>query len=610
MSQRLEDYAFVGDTETVALVCRSGSVDWLCLPRFDSGACFAALLGDRSHGRWLLAPAGRVRAVRRRYRPGTLVLETEFDADGGTVRIVDAMPPRDLQRGAQHDLVRVVEGVRGRVAMRMELVVRFDYGWVVPWVQRQDGRLGFVAGPDALVLATPVQTRGKDQTTVAEFAVGEGDRVPFVLAWHPSHEPAAEPVDAETAVDATTDWWQQWSQQLRYDGEWKQAVDRSLITLKALTYSPTGGIVAAPTTSLPERLGGVRNWDYRYVWLRDATFTLLALLLGGCRREAVAWRDWLLRAVAGDPARLQILYGPAGERRLTELELPWLPGYEASAPVRIGNDACAQVQLDVYGEVMDAMHATRRGGIEPDEAAWALQRALLEFLESNWQVPDHGLWEVRGPRRQFTHSKVMSWVAFDRAVKAVEQSGLDGPVQRWRRQRDDVRADVLANGFDPDRNTFTRAYGSPEVDASLLLIPRVGFLPPQDERVVGTVEAVLRELSGDETLVWRYRSDIEQADGLPPGEGAFLMCSFWLVDALALIGRLPAARERYERLLALRNDVGLLAEEYDPVAGRLLGNFPQAFSHIGVVNSACNLSAPAGPVHARGHPADDAPGRG
>ncbi|MFN2555740.1 MAG: glycoside hydrolase family 15 protein [Nitriliruptorales bacterium] len=601
MSGPIEDYALVGDTQTAALVSRSGSIDWLCLPRFDSGACFAALLGEASHGRWLLAPAAAPRAVRRRYRPSTLVLETEMDTDGGTIRLLDLMPPRgdEHNRGGNCDVVRVVEGVRGRVAMRMHLVVRFDYGLVVPWVTSGQMITRMVAGPDALTLTTPVPTSGENLSTVAEFTISEGQRVPFVLTWHASHQPAPPPIDGLAAVTATTQWWQAWSRRITYQGEWREEVERSLITLKALTYAPTGGIVAAPTTSLPEALGGRRNWDYRYSWLRDATFTLYALVHAGFLEEAIAWRDWLLRAVAGDPSQLQILYGLAGERRLPELEVPWLPGYEDSRPVRVGNDATAQLQLDVYGEVLDALFYARRAGMEPQEQAWELQRVLLDYLESMWDEPDHGIWEVRGPRRPFTHSRVMAWVAFDRAVKTVEQLGLEGPARRWRALRDEIHREVMRKGYDAERNTFTQYYGSRELDASLLLIPQVGFLSPSHARVRGTVEAIERELS-EGPFVRRYRSE-DSEDGLPPGEGAFLLCSFWFVDALAMTGRLGRARHLFERLLAVRNDVGLLAEEYDPSSRRQLGNFPQAFSHVGLVNSACNVSDTISPAHDRGH---------
>ena len=595
MALRIEDYALIGDTHTAALVGSDGSIDWLCLPRFDSGACFASLLGTEEHGRWLLAPVDGFR-VHRRYRSGTLVLETEFTTATGTVRVIDCMPPRrDLP-----EVVRLVEGVGGRVAMRMELVVRFDYGRVVPWVRRVDGALSLVAGPDALRLHTPVETEGRGRTTVAAFAVEAGDTVPFVLAWHPSHQRAPRPLDAAQAVAGTEAWWHDWSARETLTGPWAQAVKRSLITLKALTYAPTGGIVAAATTSLPEKLGGERNWDYRYCWLRDATFTLYALMLAGHEAEARAWRDWLLRAVAGDPADLQIMYGPAGERRLTELTLDWLPGYQGAAPVRVGNAASGQLQLDVYGEVMDAMHQGRRAGIDHDLASWDLQRALLDFIESGWRQPDNGIWEVRGPRRQFTHSKVMAWVALDRAVKAVEQFGLPGPVDRWKRARAEIHDEVCRKGYDPRRDTFTQSYGSRELDASLLLIPLVGFLPAHDERTRGTIAAIQRELVTD-GFVRRYpTSETGDVDGLPSGEGAFLACTFWLADNLALIGRHSEARAMFERLLTLRNDVGLLAEEYDPVAKRQVGNFPQAFSHVGLINTAHNLTRTAGPAYQRG----------
>lgn len=580
MSQPIEHYAVIGDTQTAALVGRDGSIDWLCLPRFDSPACFAALLGDRRNGRWKLAPAGDVTRVERRYRTDTLVLETDFRTAEGTVRIVDCMPPR----GEAPDIVRLVQGLDGRVEVDMELVVRFDYGRIVPWVQRHgDYRLA-IAGPDAVRLDSGVKTRGENLTTRASFAVGKGDEVPFVLTWYPSHKPEPAPVDAARAVVDTGAWWRQWISRCE-PGD--PLVRRSLLTLKALTYAPTGGIVAAATTSLPEQLGGVRNWDYRFCWLRDATLTLTALLSGGFVNEASAWRDWMLRAVAGDPRDMQIMYGCAGERRLTELELPWLDGYEQSAPVRIGNAASNQFQLDVYGEVMDALLRAREHGIEPEAHAWAFQRTLMDFLESHWAKPDEGLWEVRGPRRHFVHSKVMAWVAFDRAVKTVERFGLPGDADRWRRERDEIHREVCEKGWDADRDTFTQSYGSRALDAALLLIPRSGFLPGDDPRVIGTIDAVRRELEQD-GFILRYPTE-EADDGLPPGEGAFLPCSFWLADALALAGRRDEARELYRRLTSLANDVGLLAEEYDPKTRRLVGNFPQAFTHLALVNTAMTV---------------------
>ena len=595
MPLRIEDYALIGDTQSVGLVGMDGSLDWLCLPRFDSPACFAALLGTPDNGRWRLAPreTERVR-VTRRYRDGTLVLETTFVTPEGSVRVHDCMPPRDRTP----DVVRVVEGLSGEVAMRMELTIRFDYGSVMPWVRRlPDGRLGAIAGADALVLQEGVETHGEGPMTAADFTVRAGQRVPFVLSWHPSHEPPPRLMDAVQVLDDTQAWWQEWSGRCCYRGPWEEVVRGSLVTLKALTYAPTGGMVAAATTSLPELIGGVRNWDYRYCWLRDATYTLYALAHAGYREEAEAWRDWLLRAVAGDPSKLQIMYGVAGERRLEERTVPWLSGYEASAPVRIGNSAVEQLQLDVYGEVMDTLHQTRREGLASNVDAWNLQRALLDFLEGAWEQPDEGLWEVRGPRQHFTHSKVMAWVAFDRAIKSVEKAGLPGPVERWRRQRDAVHRDVCTYAYDPQRKTFTQAYGSEHLDASLLLIPQVGFLPVNDLRVHGTVRAIERELLRD-GLVMRYPT--EGQDGLPPGEGVFLACSFWLADCYALMQRTGEARVLYERLCGLRNDVGLLAEEYDPVQRRQLGNFPQAFSHVGLVNTAINLTpAQTAPVQHR-----------
>jgi GH15 family glucan-1,4-alpha-glucosidase len=581
MTLPLEDYALIGDTQTAALVGRDGSIDWLCLPRFDSGACFAALLGTERHGLWRIAPAGPVERVERRYRPDTLVLETDFHTATGAVRVVDCMPPR----GEAPDVVRVVEGLRGTVEMHMRLVLRFDYGSIVPWVKRHGGVLVAVAGPDAVYLDTSVPTRGENMTTRADFTVAEGATESFVLTWHESHLPRPPAVDAAAAVADTDAWWRAWSERSRGSA----LVHRSLITLKALTYAPTGGIVAAPTTSLPEQLGGVRNWDYRFCWLRDAALTLLALLRWGYTDEAHSWRDWLLRAIAGRPRDLQIMYGCAGERRLTEREVDWLPGYEGAAPVRIGNAASEQFQLDVYGEVMDALTKAREAGLEADSHAWAIQRVLLAELQSAWREPDEGIWEVRGPRRHFVHSKVMAWVAFDRAVQSVERHGVDGPVDVWRDARDAVHAEVCERGYDAERNTFTQSYGSRALDAALLLIPAVGFLPASDARVVGTVEAVQRELMRD-GFVLRYPTE-EADDGLPPGEGAFLPCSFWMVDALAMIGRRDEAEALFARLVDLANDVGLLSEEYDPRARRLVGNFPQAFTHLGLVNSVLALEA-------------------
>jgi GH15 family glucan-1,4-alpha-glucosidase len=593
--QRIEDYALIGDMETAALVGRDGSIDWLCLPRFDSGACFAALLGTKDHGRWIISPVADPLDIRRRYRPSSLVLETEFTTAAGVVRLVDCMPPRDHAP----DLIRIVEGVRGSVPMRMELVIRFDYGSIVPWVQRQDHGLRAIGGPDAVSLRSTVPLRGVDLTTTAEFTVQPGEPVPFVFTWHPSHLDPPAPPDPVAAVSGTDAWWRRWCDQFASEGPWRDQVLRSAITLKALTYAPTGGIVAAATASLPERIGGVRNWDYRYCWLRDATFTLYALTLCGFRSEAGAWRDWLLRAVAGDPARLQIMYGVRGERRLDEIELPWLPGYERSAPVRVGNAAVTQRQLDVYGEVMDALHVARRESGKPHEAAWALQKVILEYLETIWPEPDEGIWEVRGPRRQFTHSKVMAWVAFDRGIKAIERFELPGPIDRWRLQRDRLHAEVCNRGFDERRNTFTQFYGSAELDASLLMLPLVGFLPADDPRVIGTVEAIERHLVVD-GFVHRYpTSEDGRIDGLPAGEGVFLPCSFWLADNYVLQGRYDKARRLFDRLLALANDVGLLSEEYDPVGRRLLGNFPQAFSHVSLINTAHNLSHVRGPASDR-----------
>jgi GH15 family glucan-1,4-alpha-glucosidase len=594
VSKPIEDYALIGDCQTAALVARDGSIDWLCLPRFDSGACFAALLGTPEHGFWKIAPRTPGAQVRRRYRDETLVLETELTTPEGTVAIIDFMPPRT----EAVDLCRIVEGRRGRVPLEMTLRIRFDYGASVPWVRREDGGIVAVAGPDTLRLQSRVPMVGRDFNTVASFEVAEGEQVAFRLTWSPSHLPAPPPSIA--AVDALADteaWWRDWAARCTHRGPWSEAVVRSLVTLKALTYQPTGGIVAAPTTSLPEALGGVRNWDYRYCWLRDATFTLLALVGAGYHEEAHDFLDWLLRAAAGAPSQLQVLYGIAGERRVPELELPWLPGYEGSRPVRTGNQAARQLQLDVYGELLDTMHQAWRAGLRLSPSAWALGSAVVQFLETIWDEPDQGIWEVRGPRRHFTHSKVMAWVALDRAIKAAEQFGLSGPTDRWRGLRARIHAEVCEKGYNAGRGSFVQYYGSDLLDASLLLIPVVGFLPASDPRVAGTIAAIQRELMTD-GFVSRYRP-IPQVDGLPPGEGTFLLCTFWLADALILQGRRPEAQELFERVLAVRNDVGLLSESYDPRRGRLLGNFPQAFSHLGLINTARNLAEPHGPAAQR-----------
>jgi GH15 family glucan-1,4-alpha-glucosidase len=587
---RIEDYGLIGDLETAALVSSDGAIDWLCLPRFDSGAVFAALLGKEENGHWTIQPQGEFRSTERRYRGDTLVLETTLETDEGAVRLVDFMPPRETNP----DLVRIVEGVRGRVEMRMELVLRFDYGSIVPWVRNVEGALVAIAGPDAVLLRTPVEHEGRNLRTHASFTVSEGQRVPFVLRWFPSNEPVPEAIEPERALDDAVSFWEEWAEQCSYEGEWHDAVHRSLLTLKALTFAPTGGIVAAPTTSLPEWIGGVRNWDYRYCWLRDATLTLLAFIRAGYIEEAGAWRDWLLRAIAGSPEDLQIMYGVAGERRLTELELPWLGGYEGSQPVRIGNGASNQRQLDVYGEVVDALYQSRQKGLGPSDGAWRLTGKIFDWLESGWREPDEGIWEVRGPRRHFTHSKVMAWVAFDRAVRTIQRFGREGPVDRWKAARKAIREEVLREGYDAERGTFVQYFGSDRLDASLLLIPLVGFLSATDERVVGTVRAIEQELVRG-GFVERYRADEENADvdGLPPGEGVFLPCSFWLAAVLAQQGRQDEAVELYERLLGLRNDLGLISEEYDPERSRLVGNFPQAFTHIGIVETAFTLTRAA-----------------
>ncbi|MEV5984322.1 glycoside hydrolase family 15 protein [Streptomyces sp. NPDC052051] len=587
-SQRtIEDYALIGDQQTAALVSRTGSVDWLCLPRFDSAACFAALLGSEDHGHWHIAPRHSGPCTRRAYRADTLVLDSEWDTPDGSVRLTDFMPQRDHAP----DLVRIVEGLRGKVTVRGTLRLRFDYGSIVPWMRRADGHRVAIAGPDSVWLRShpPVHTWGKDFATHSEFTVEEGEKVAFVLTWHPSHKPRPTLVDPFEALESSVAAWRDWAAECRYRGPHRDAVVRSLITLKALTYAPTGGIVAAPTTSLPEVMGGVRNWDYRYSWLRDSTLTLEALLTAGYHEEAEAWRDWLLRAVAGDPADLQIMYGLSGERRLPEYELPWLPGFQGSAPVRVGNGAVRQLQLDVYGEVIDSLTVARRAGLPIRPHMWRVQCALMEFLRTVWREPDEGLWEVRGGRRHFVHSKVMAWVAADRAVLALEENpGLAGDLEGWRAMRDAVHQEVCERGYDPGQNTFTQFYGSRALDASLLLIPQVGFLPPDDPRVIGTVEAVRARLAPD-GFMRRYDTEATDVDPLPGREGTFLVCSFWLADALRLIGRGDEARELFERLVGVSNDVGLLAEEYDPATGRQLGNFPQAFSHLGLVATALAL---------------------
>ena len=597
---RIEDYAIIGDGETAALVSRNGSIDWLCWPRFDSPACFASLLGTAEHGRWLLAPAGSF-VSRRRYRAETLVLETTFETPEGTAIVIDFMPPR----GSASDVVRMVRGISGRVAFRTELVIRFDYGSIIPWVSQSRGgktELHAVAGPDRLTLRTSIALRGEGGSTVGEFSIAAGEEVQFALTYSASHHPMPHRIDVATALVDTERFWRKWSGKCAFEGPWRDAVLRSLVTLKSLIYAPTGGIVAAVTTSLPEHVGGTRNWDYRFCWLRDATFTLLALLDAGYVDEAERWRDWLVRALAGAPSQAQIMYGLAGERRLTEWEVDWLPGHEGSLPVRIGNAAARQRQLDVYGEVADALHHARHSGLAPVAAAWAVQKELTAHVANIWSEPDEGIWEVRGPRQHFTHSKVMAWVAMDRAIKAAEKHDLPADLARWRNIRQQIHDDVCAHGFSAARGSFVQAYGSSQLDASLLMIPLVGFLPADDPRIQGTVEAIGRELMMD-GLVHRYHTGATE-DGLPPGEGAFLACSFWYVDNLVLLGRRDEARELFEHLLSLRNDVGLLAEEYDPRAKRQLGNFPQAFSHVALISSAYNLAErePSKPAKQRSAP--------
>ena len=583
MTLRIEDYAIVGDTETVALVGNNGSIDWLCLPRFDSAACFAALLGDENNGRWLITPAGGARRVGRRYRSGTLVLETEFETAEGAVRVVDCMPPRE----GSPDVVRVVEGLRGRVPMRLQLNPRFDYGGLIPLVRRVPGGVVALAGPEALCLRTSVDLDVSDATISAEFTVSEGDQAWFRLVWFPSHEAVPDQADATVGVSRTERWWRDWSGRCTYEGPHRDTVLRSLITLKALTYAPTGGIVAAATTSLPEEIGGVRNWDYRFCWLRDGAFTVGTLARAGYTDEAIAWGAWLRRAVAGDPAQMQIMYGIGGEHRLTEFELPWLSGYEGSGPVRVGNAASDQFQLDIYGEVIGALYRAVEAGISPQIDASRSPavnlEAIVDAVERRWREPDEGIWEVRGERQHFTYSKFAAWYAVDRTLKLADAIGLDVPVERWQRLREAIHTDICQNGYDADRNTFVQYYGAKALDASLLLMAGSGFLADDDPRVLGTVDAVQRELSSG-PLVSRYSTD-EDVDGLAGSEGAFVICSFWLVTALANVGRTEEAKRNLDALLALQNDVGLLSEEYDPVEKRMLGNFPQAFSHIGLVAS-------------------------
>jgi GH15 family glucan-1,4-alpha-glucosidase len=591
---KIEDYALIGDLRTTALVGRNGSVDWLCLPLTDSAACFAALLGDESHGRWLLCPSDSVRGVSRRYREGTLILETDFETDGGAARVIDFMP---LRNGGAPQLVRIVEGLRGVVPMRMQFIARFDYGGLIPWVERSADGIIALGGPNALHLSTPVDLRGDNEATVAEFSIGEGMRERFSLTWFSSHGKAPRVEDADSALARTDAWWQEWSSRSTYTGEWRDPVLRSLITLKALTDEVTGAVVAAPTTSLPEDLGGTRNWDYRYCWLRDAVLTLDALLEAGYVDEGLAFGRWALRAGAGDPSKLQIMYGTAGQRHLDELELDWLPGYEGSRPVRVGNAAAKQFQLDVYGEVAGVAYATTMVTGQIDPQRWPQVRGLLEYLEGAWQEPDDGIWEIRGPRRHFVQSKVMAWLAFDCAVRLVEQFELEAPLERWKQVRAQIHHEVCDKGYDPERGTFTQYYGSQELDAAVLMIPIAGFLPGTDKRVGGTIDALSDEL-GSDGLISRYATDATD-DGLPGSEGQFLACSFWLVTALAMNGRRDDAHRLFERLLSLGNDLGLFSEEYDVQRRRLIGNFPQAFTHLTLVQAATTLANPSGDPAAR-----------
>ncbi len=593
MSTPIEDYALIGDCKSAALVSRGGSIDWLCWPRFDSDACFAALLGTPENGRWLVAPIDEAR-ITRRYRPDTLILETQFETKDGAATLIDFMP----FRSDHSEIVRLVVGTRGRVKMHTELILRFGYGSIVPWVTRlEDGTLRAIAGPDMAVLRTPVGVTGKDMTSVGEFTIGRGETIPLVLTYARSHKTLPEAIDPMASLEAAEKFWTEWAAICRPAGDWSHTVRRSMITLKALTYKPTGGIVAAPTTSLPERVGGTRNWDYRYCWLRDATLTLLGAMHAGYYGEAQAWREWLLRAVAGSPDQLQIMYGIGGERRLAEWEVDWLPGYENSTPVRIGNAAHLQLQLDVFGELMDTGYQARRGGLSGNEAGWAVGLAVLDHLKKIWREPDQGMWEMRGPPQHFTYSKVMAWVAFDRAIKSAETFGLEGPVDDWCKLREAISDEVCERGFNKKLGTFVQAYDSDQLDANLLLIPCVGFLPVDDPRVANTIAAIEKRLVRDGFVI-RYSTE-EVEDALPPGEGAFLACSFWLVDAHILQGRFDEAESLFRRLVGLCNDVGLLSEEYDPRAKRLVGNFPQAFSHLALVNSAYNLTRLRNPVHQR-----------
>lgn len=604
MTQHIEDYALIGNCESAALVGRDGSIDWLCWPRFDSDAVFASLLGTKDNGHFRIAPAGKVAHVSRSYRRDTLVLETRFETADGAVRLIDFMP---TAAAAPH-CVRILEGERGRVDMCMELVMRFGYGAIVPWVTKdKQQRLSAVAGPDMISLTTPVATHGENLSTIARFSISAGERVPFVMCHGPSHLPPPAAIDADRALEATERFWRDWVKEGTSDGPYRDLIVRSLITLKALSYAPTGGIVAAPTTSLPERIGGTRNWDYRFCWLRDATLTLLALMDEGHFSEARAWRDWLVRAAAGRPEQMQIMYGIAGERRLTEWALPWLGGYERSQPVRVGNGAHAQLQLDVYGEVMDALHQGRHGGLPELRAGWDVQLALLRHLERMWRQPDSGMWEIRGKPQHFTYSKVMCWVAFDRGVKSASTFGLEGPIERWKALREEICSDVMTNGFDPELNSFVQAYGSRELDASLLLLAPIGFLKPDNPRFRGTVQAIEKHLKKD-GLVYRYDTR-SSGDGLPAGEGTFLACSFWLADAYVMLGRRQEAELLFEKLVGYCNDVGLLSEEIDPSSGRFLGNFPQAFSHVALLNTAANLGRIAKPAEQRsGEPVEDRAG--